>query len=145
VQQQKTIELDPDFGDSQNSMAWMYLRSNQYDKAIEVFNKILNNPNNILQAKAGLAFAYAKLGQKDRALEFLQKAENEQLKSPTLELELAIVYTGLSEFDQAIDSLHKAIDKRLGGLNFINGKFWKELHEHPRFKEILKRMNLPLE
>lgn len=145
AQQQKTIELDPDFGDSWNSIAWMYIRTNQYEKAIETFTKILNNPTNILQAKAGLAYAYTKLNQTDKALEFIQNAKNEQLKSPTLDLELAIIYTGLGEFDKAIDSLHLAIDKRLGGLNFINGKFWKELHEHPRFREILERMNLPTE
>ena len=145
AQQQKTIELDPDFGDSWNSMAWMYLRTNQYEKAIEIFNKILNDPTNILKATSGLSYAYAKLGQTERAHEFIHNSLSNGSISPTVDLELAIVYTGLGEYDKAIDSLHTAIDKRLGGLNFINGKFWKELHDHPRFKEILQRMNLPIE
>ncbi len=145
AQQKKTIELDPDFGDAWNSMAWMYLRSNKYDEAIEIFNKILNEPTNIMKANSGLSYAYAKLGQTERAIDFIRKAETAGSEHLTIDLELAIVYTGLGEFDKAIDSLHKAIDKRVGGLNFINGKFWKELHEYPRFKEILKRMNLPLE
>jgi TolB-like protein/Tfp pilus assembly protein PilF len=145
AQQEKTIELDPDFGDAWNSLAWMYLRSNHYDKAIEIFNKILNEPTNIIKAVAGLSYTYARLGQIERAMEFIKKAETMESEHLTIDLELAIVYTGLGELDKAIDSLHKAVDKRLGGLNFINGKFWKELHDYPRFKEILQRMNLPLE
>jgi TolB-like protein len=145
AQAEKTIELDPDFGDAWNSMAWMYLRSNQYEKAIEIFNKILNDPTNIMKATSGLSYAYAKLGQTERAFEFISKTETSGSDHLTVDLELAIVYTGLGELDKAIDSLHKAVDKRVGGLNFINGKFWKELHDYPRFKEILKRMNLPLE
>jgi len=126
-------------------MAWMYLRSNQYDEAIEIFNKIVDEPTNIMKATSGLSYAYAKLGQNERAMEFIRKAEKAESDHLTIDLELAIVYTGLGELDKAIDSLHKAVDKRVGGLNFINGKFWKELHDYPRFKEILKRMNLPLE
>jgi tetratricopeptide (TPR) repeat protein len=98
-----------------------------------------------MKANSGLSYAYAKLGQTEPALEFISKTETSGSDHLTVDLELAIVYTGLGEFDKAIDSLHKAVDKRVGGLNFINGKFWKELHDHPRFKEILTRMNLPLE
>jgi tetratricopeptide (TPR) repeat protein len=145
AQQKKTIELDPDFGDAWNSMAWMFLRSNQYDEAIEIFKRVINNPTNIMKAKSGLSYAYAKLGQTEQALEFIKNAEADNSENSMVEMELAIVYTGLGEFDKAIDSLHRAIDKHAGGLNFINGKFWKELHEYPRFNEILKRMNLPIE
>jgi adenylate cyclase len=145
AQANKTIELDHDFGDAWNSLAWMYLRSNQYDKAIEIFKRILNDPNNIMKAKSGLSYAYAKLGQTEQALEFIKNAEANDSEHSMIYLELAIVYTGLGELDKAIDALHRAVDERLGGLNFINGKFWKELHDYPRFKEILQRMNLPLE
>lgn len=145
AQQKKTIELDPDFGDAWNSMAWMYVRSNEFDKAIEIFNKVLNDPTSMMRANSGLSYVYAKLGQTDRAQEFIKNAETIDSGHSTIDLELAIVYTGLGELDKAIDSLHRAVDNRFGGLNFINSKFWKEIHDHPRFKEILKRMNLPLE
>lgn len=142
-QQKKTLELDPDFGDARNSMAWMYVRMNEYDKAIEIFNKIMDDQTHMMSSNAGLAYAYARLGQTERALEFIGRAETPDKKHPALAMELAIVYSGLGEYDKAIDSLHTAVDNRIGGLNFINGKFWKELHDHPRFKEILQRMNLP--
>jgi TolB-like protein/Tfp pilus assembly protein PilF len=145
AQQKKTIELDPDFGDTWNSLAWMYLRSNEYDRAIEIFNKILNDPTNIMKANAGLSYAFVKLGKPERALEFIKNSETNGTSQITINMEIAIVYTALGEFDKAVDSLHKAVDNRLGALNFINGKFWKELHDHPRFKEILKRMKLPVE
>ena len=145
AQQQKTIEIDPDFGDALNSMAWMYSKTNNYEKAIEIFNKILNDRSNILKAKAGLSYAYAKLGQPEMALSFIEESQSSDSDNSLIELELAIVYTGLGDYDKAFEFLHKAVDVRSGGLNFINGKFWKELHDHPRFKEILNRMNLPVE
>jgi TolB-like protein len=80
AQQKKTIELDPDFGDTWNSLAWMYLRSNEYDRAIEIFNKILNDPTNIMKANAGLSYAFVKLGKPERALEF-KKFGNKWYKS----------------------------------------------------------------
>ncbi len=144
-QQKKTIELDPDFGDTWNSIAWMHMKSNEYDKAIEILNRVLDNPSNMPRANAGLCYAYAKLGQPKKALQFIKSVENAESEIQHIELEIAIVYIGLGEFDKAIDFLHKAIDKKLGGLNFINGKFWKEIHDHPRFNEILQRMNLPME
>ena len=145
TQQLKTIELDPDFGDTWNSMAWMYLKSNNYEKAIEIFNKILDNPTNILKAKAGLSYAFAKLGKPDMAFNFIEEAKKDKSNNSFIDLEIAIVYSGLGEYEKAIESLHRSVDHRSGGLNFINGKFWKELHDHPGFKKILQRMNLPLE
>nr|MCU0405958.1 tetratricopeptide repeat protein [Ignavibacteriaceae bacterium] len=98
AQQKKTIELDSDFGDAWNSMAWMYVRINEYDKAIEIFNKILNDPANMMRANSGLSYTFAKLGKTDRAVEFIRNAEANDLEQSTTAMELAIVYTGLGEF-----------------------------------------------
>ena len=145
AQQKKTIELDPDFGDTWNSLAWMYLKSNEYDKALEIFNKYINNPSHVIKSISGLAYIYAKLGQTEKALQLKTELESKDSENSPIDLDLAIVYIGLGDMDKAFESLHSAVDKRLGGLNFINGRFWKDIHDHPRFKEILQRMNLPLE
>ena len=71
--------------------------------------------------------------------------EESDSEDAPIDKDLAIVYTGLNETDKVFDFLNSAIDKRIGGLNFISGKFWKEIHDHTRFKDVLQRMNLPLE
>jgi TolB-like protein/class 3 adenylate cyclase/Tfp pilus assembly protein PilF len=140
-----TIELDPEFGDTWNSLAWIYLKSAQYEKAIEIFNKNLNNPSYKLKALSGLGYIYAKLGQENKTNEYLELLKEQDSEDSPIDMDLAIVHTGLGDIDKAFDLLNTSIDKRLGGLNFINGKYWSELHSHPRFSEILKRMNLPQE
>ncbi|MCW8823129.1 MAG: tetratricopeptide repeat protein, partial [Ignavibacteriaceae bacterium] len=141
----KTSEIDPEFGDTWNSLAWIYLKSAQYEKALEIFNKNLNNPPYKLKALSGLGYIYAKLGQSDKANKYLEELKLQDSEDSPIDMDLAIIYTGLGEMDKAFDLLNNSIDKRLGGLNFINGKYWVEIHDHPRFKEILQRMNLPLE
>jgi len=38
-QHSKTIEIDSEFGDTWNSLAWMYLKAANYEKAMEIFRK----------------------------------------------------------------------------------------------------------
>ena len=140
-----TSEIDPEFGDTWNSLAWIYLKSTQYEKAIELFTKNLDNPNYKLKAISGLGYTFAKLGQIEKAKEYLKLLEEYKSEDSPNEMDLAIVYSGFGEMDKAFELLHLSIDKKLGGLNFINGKLWSELHEHPRFTEILQRMKLPVE
>jgi len=140
-----TLEIDPEFGDTYNSLAWIYLKSAQYEKAIEIFNKNLNAPSYKSKALSGLGYTFAKLGQLEKAKQYLKLLEEQNSDDSPKDLDLAIVYSGFGDMDKAFDLLHLSIDKRLGGLNFINGKYWSEFQAHPRFTEILKRMNLPVE
>jgi adenylate cyclase len=140
-----TTEIDPEFGDTWNSLGWIYLKSAQYEKAIEIFNKNLTSPAYKSKALSGLGYTFAKLGQLEKAKEYLKLLEEQKSEDSPIEMDLAIVYSGFGDMDKAFELLHISIDKKLGGLNFINGKFWSEIHEHPRFAEILQRMRLPVE
>lgn len=144
-QHNTTLEIDSEFGDTWNSLAWIYLKSANYEKAMNIFNQNLNDPANKVKALSGLGYAYAKLKNPEKAKEFLKILESMNSDQSPTDMDLAIIYTGLGELDTAFNFLDNSVDKRLGGLNFINGRYWKEIHDHPRFKEILKRMNLPLE
>jgi tetratricopeptide (TPR) repeat protein len=144
-QHNKTLEIDPDFGDTWNSLAWMYVRSADYEKALEIFNKNLKDPTAKTKAIAGLGYTYAKKEQPEKAKEFIKQLERLDSEEVPLDIDFAIIYSGLGEWDRTFSLLNNAVDKKLGGLNFIKGKYWQELHDHPKFKDILIRMNLPLE
>ena len=144
-QHKKTLVIDPEFGDTWNSLAWIYLKSAEFEKSMEIFNKSLNDPAYKAKAVSGLGYAYAKLEQIEKSMAYLKQLEEMDSEDVPLDMDRAIVYTGLGEWDKVFNLLNSAIDKRLGGLNFINGKYWKEIHDHPKFKELLQRMNLPVE
>jgi hypothetical protein len=56
---------------------------------------------------------------------------------------LAFVYTGLGEQERALDLLERAVAERAGAVYGIKGSFLlAPLRPHPRFKALLKRMNL---
>jgi len=144
-QHNKTLEIDSEFGDTWNSLAWMYVRAADYEKALEIFNKDLKNPSSRAKTLAGLGYVYAKKEQSEKVKECIEQLEKLNSEAVPMDMELAIIYSGLGEWDITFNLLNSAVDKKLGGLNFIKGKYWQELHDHLKFKDILKRMNLPLE
>ena len=55
----------------------------------------------------------------------------------------AYVYTGLGESDRAMDWLERAVAERTGPAYSIKGSFlFAPLHAHPRFRALLRQMNL---
>ena len=55
----------------------------------------------------------------------------------------AYVYTGLGDADRAMDHLECAVAERAGPAYSIKGSFLlAPLREHPRFRALLRQMNL---
>ena len=56
---------------------------------------------------------------------------------------LAYIHTGLGEHDRAIDCLERAFEERAGAMYGVKGSFlFEPLRSHPRFRDLLGRMNL---
>jgi hypothetical protein len=56
---------------------------------------------------------------------------------------MAYIYTGLGEQERALDFLERAYEERAGALFGVKGSFlFTPLREHPRFKALLRKMNL---
>jgi hypothetical protein len=95
---------------------------------------------------AQLGEAYALAGQVDAAREILRQLEDRALRAYVSPYHLAFVHTGLGEQERALDLLEEAFDKRAGAMYGVKGSFLlAPLRSHPRFKALLKRMNVPPE
>ena len=145
AQHEKTKEIEPGFGDSWNSLAWMYLKTGEYEKGIELMRKVDDQPGNKSKALSGLGYAYAKLGDIEKAETYIKELKSMEVGSAYYSMEVAAIYVGLKNFNEAFKQLDIALDKKCGGMNFIMGNYWKEIHDDPRFKIILDKMGISAE
>jgi hypothetical protein len=77
------------------------------------------------------------------AREMLRQLEQLSQKRYVSPYHMAYVYTGLGEADRAMDFLEQAYEERAGSVYGIKGSFlFTSLHSHPRFKALLKKMDL---
>ncbi len=139
----QVIELQPDFPMGHSTLGWAYLKKGRCDEGLAELEKAvsLNPGNTMLLGQLGQAYAtVGRIGEARQVLEQLEALSRQRYVSA---YHMAYVYTGLGEQDQAIDWLERAVEERAGGVYGIKGSFlFTTLHSHPRFKALLRRMNL---
>ena len=117
-----------------------YICMNNYQKAIESWQYLENSRSMNL-----LGYAYAKAGKVDEARQILEKVMKEKYKgNMSYELKIASLYTGLGEYDNAFGVLEKAYEEHVHDLPCITlWPFFYDLRSDPRYKALLKKMELP--
>ena len=138
-----TSEIDPGFHETWSGKAWLYYKMGEIDKAIESYESVLKFPGFRHKSLSGLGYLYAKNGQTEKAEDCLKELEEMETPDLQLDVEFAIIYTGLGDYDKVFEFLNSACDKRLGGLNFIKSKHWKDIQDDSRYIKLVKRMGLP--
>ncbi len=150
AQLKKTIELFPDNSTSHNDLGLAYEHKGMYDEAFEQFQiagKLNGVPPENLKAVKEI---YSKNGWKGYWQYVLEKTL-EQQKS-TLEKDknayvnsfgIAQIYAQLQDKDKTLEYLNKAFEDQSSGIPTIKTfPIFEFLRDDPRFKDLLKRMNL---
>ena len=139
----KALELEPNFWWSYQNLGLAYERKRQYSEAIAALEKarLLDvNPSNL----GYLGYVYAAAGKRveaQKVLEELKALSKNRYVSP---YSFACIYAGLNEQDQAFDWLERAYQEHSFFMVLLKSEtVFDNLHPDPRFKELLKRMNLP--
>jgi tetratricopeptide (TPR) repeat protein len=115
----------------------------QYREAIAEYRKALVL-NDSPYAKALLARALAKSGQRGEALKLVENLKSDAASRYVPNYCLAIAYTALGEKDEALVLLEKDIAERSSFVSYMAVEpALDDLRDDPRFKEMLKRLNLP--
>jgi Flp pilus assembly protein TadD len=92
---------------------------------------------------AQLGQAYGRVGRTREAREVLGRLEELSRQRYVSPYHMAYVYAGVGEDNRAMDWLERAYEERAGGVYGIKGSFlFSSLREHPRFKALLRKMNL---
>ena len=143
AQSRGTLELDPNYWGGYQELGLALERKKQFPEAIASLEKarlLDNNPS----VSGYLGFAYAEAGKKAEAQRVLDELKELSKKQYVPAYSIAIIYAGLNDKDQAFEWLNKAYGDRSFYIALLKFESTLDnLRPDPRFKELLKRANLP--
>jgi TolB-like protein/Flp pilus assembly protein TadD len=140
----KLIELDPNFPAAYQYIALSYIRQGRKAEAIAAGEKGVELSNRSGVSLGDLGYVYALGGRKDDALHIIAELESKRARGEAKPLFIAVVYAGLNDKDKMFEWLEKGLEERSGQLAEIRWQMpFEPFRNEPRFKALLKGMNLP--
>ena len=139
----RCVEFDPSYARGRSTLGWAYLKNGMVQQGLAELERAaaLAPANTLFRAQLGQAYAMSdKTTDAREVLRQLEQISRERYVSP---YHLAYVHTGLGDTERAIDLLERAYQERAGSVYGLKGSFlFRSLHSHPRFKALLRKMNL---
>ena len=140
----KIIELDPNFGPAYQYLGLSYLKLGRNDEAVAAAEKAVEVAKRSGVTLGDLGHVYAATGKQTQAQAVIKELEDKYARKKAIGQDIAAVYAGLDEKDKAFEWLEK--DFQVQNDRFANVRWelqFESLRDDPRFKDLLKRMNLP--
>jgi TolB-like protein len=138
----KAAELDPAFFFPVMVEGWIDLDAGKFREAIPPLRKAttMDAPPFVT---AFLAYAYGAAGYRDSAMAALEALKKMSQGGRVLPFNLALVYLGLGDRERALDHLERALAANSQMMAWIGqDAIFDPLRSGPRFKELLKKLNL---
>jgi len=141
---EKFIALDPTFPGIYADVGLSYLMLGRNDDAVKAGEKAVELSGRESWALGKLGFVYASVGRKTEALNLVDELKASAEKSGSYGRFVAAIYAGLGDLDQAFDWLGKDFEHSSGRVLEVRWDVpYTEMRKDPRFKEIVKRANVP--
>jgi adenylate cyclase len=140
----KIIELDPNYPAAYEDLAISYIAVGRHAEAITAGERAVELAKRAGVTMGSMGYVYASAGKRAEALAVIKELEDKYARRNAIGQDIAAVYVGLGEKDKAFEWLEKDFqtrDGKLGEIRFF--PTYMPLHKDPRFKDLLKRMNLP--
>ena len=123
LQKLKIIKIDSDIEDDFNA-ALSHLKSEEYDEAISLLNKVIAEEKRVPAPYINLGMAYEKKGDDKQAEKYLLEAVNIELTHPVANNQLGLLYRREGRFDDARKAYTNA------------------LTEHPDYLPVIKNLGI---
>jgi len=138
AQLQSVLELTPNHAGAHYYLFWVYMRKSAYRDALAALEKYREFGGDEMTYKANLAYAHARMGRRREALDVLGEVETVR------PVYAAQSYAALDDTEKALSLLERAYGQRDRGLLSIRcWEGYEQLQTHPRFRDLLRRMNFP--
>jgi len=132
---QQMLEMDPNFTMPYTGLGKAYLQKGMYDEAIKALQKV--------GADSYLGLAYGLAGKRNEALGILEEMVEQWRRGNSRAFPITRIYVGLGENDLALDWLEKSFERNEPRMIELKvDPFFDSLRSNPRFKALLKKMNL---
>jgi TolB-like protein/Tfp pilus assembly protein PilF len=140
----KTLELDPNFAFAHWLLGGFCLAPmGRYDEGIAELQKAIALAPNVVLPIGLLGYSYGKTGKRDGALRVLDELEELSKRRYVTPMGRALTYLGLGD-ELMFDAMEQAYQLRALSLIYMNVMpHWDEVRAHPRFQDIIRRMNFP--
>jgi tetratricopeptide (TPR) repeat protein len=139
----KIIELDPNFWGAYEILGQSYLKQGRTAEGIASLEKAAALSNRSGVALMSLGFGYGVTGKRAEAMAITKELEEKYARKEAIGMYVAGVYAGLGEKDKVFEWLERDFESRQD-LGVIRWRIpFESVRDDPRFKNLLKRMNLP--
>jgi TolB-like protein/tRNA A-37 threonylcarbamoyl transferase component Bud32 len=139
----KVIESDPEFSLPYMWQPQNFVAKKMWPEAIAAARKFVELSGESVISLSVLGLAYGSAGMKDEALKILERLDGLPKDRYVGPFFRALVWAGLGEKSRTLENLEEAYLGRESAMAFL--KVWPifdGLHSEPRFRDLLKKMNL---
>ena len=142
-QGKKTYELDTNFLTGRWNVSNAYIGKGMYAEAISINEKALQTDPTSQFVLHSVGYAYAKSGRRHEAEEVIRRFKDLAKTHYVISYWIANIYASLGDRDKAFAELENSFTEHDFYLHRLNvDPFWDPVRDDPRFKEMLKRLNL---
>ncbi|MEP6944780.1 MAG: tetratricopeptide repeat protein [Acidobacteriota bacterium] len=143
-QAKKVYEMEPTFPVARWMLGEAYVMNGMYQESLALNEPILQADPTSQYTLRNVGVAYAKLGSRNDAEQSVQRYKDLRKTQYVLSYRFASLYAAMGDRDQAFAELERAFNEQDWQLQRIKvDPFMDPLRGDPRFKDLLKRMNLP--
>jgi TolB-like protein/Tfp pilus assembly protein PilF len=143
AQYKRVLIRDPNFAYVHRALGWVYGLKGMYPEAIAETRSAMELREGS-SAKGYLGLWLAKSGKRDEALKLLNEIKQESVGTYVQGYTFALIYIGLGDKEEALNHLEKHMLSRAETAStYSTAPELDDLRSEPRFKAMLKRMNLP--
>src|SRR5882724_1085788 len=139
----RTLELEPQFPAAQSTLGLAYEQERRYDEAIATLEKVRDATDGHPATLSALAHALASAGRIEEACALIDRLTDLSARQYISPVWIAVAYAGVGKTAAAFEELEKAFEQHDVTLVWLaRDPRLDNLRHEPRFKELLRRINL---
>jgi tetratricopeptide (TPR) repeat protein len=141
----EAVELEPDDFETLVLLGAATTELGNYNEALTLFQKSLNLHYNI-DTLSMFGYIYARLGKKEKANQIINQLESQSKDARQHAIKLARIYAALEERETAYNYLEQALNQHdMEIIAIKSDPRWTTICHEARFKELIKRVGLPVD